>query len=148
MEELRNFRKINHLTQDQLGDFLGIKKSFISRVENGQVALPSDKFKKLLNNNMGWDVSVLQGLDAEKRIPAAVAFSTLFSSDLGAPLQLKPETSARIIGRAKSSEIKMEKLWDENVRLKKEIEDLRIQLARVEKQNTEYWEMIKRLTEK
>lgn len=148
MEELRNFRKINHLTQDQLGDFLGIKKSFISRVENGQVALPSEKFKKLLNNDMGWDVSVLQGLDAEKRIPTAVAFSSLFSSDLSAPLQLKPETSARIIGRAKSSEIKMEKLWDQNEQLKKRIADLQVQLDRAEKLNAEYWEMIKKLTEK
>ena len=148
MEELRNFRKINHLTQDQLGDYLGIKKSFISRVENGQVALPSEKFKKLLNNDMGWDVSVLQGLDAEKWIPTAVAFSSLFGSDLGAPLQLKPETSARIIGRAKSSELKMEKLWDENVRLKKRIADLQVQLDRAEKLNAEYWEMIKKLTEK
>lgn len=62
MKELVEFRRLNHLTQDQLGDFLGIKKSFISRVENGQVALPSEKFKKLLNNDMGWDVSVLQGV--------------------------------------------------------------------------------------
>lgn len=58
--DLRGFRKINHLTQTQLGEFLGIKKSFVSLVENEKAKLPEEKFNKLLNNTMGWDTSMLQ----------------------------------------------------------------------------------------
>ena len=57
--DLREFRKINQLTQTQLGEFLGIKKSFISLVENEKTKLPEEKFNKLLNNTMGWDTSML-----------------------------------------------------------------------------------------
>lgn len=58
--DLRGFRKINHLTQTQLGEFLGIKKSFVSLVENEKAKLPEEKFNKLLSNAMGWDTSMLQ----------------------------------------------------------------------------------------
>lgn len=58
--DLRGFRKINHLTQTQLGEFLGIKKSFVSLVENEKAKLPEEKFNKLLINTMGWDTSMLQ----------------------------------------------------------------------------------------
>lgn len=58
--DLRGFRKINHLTQTQLGEFLGIKKSFVSLVENEKAKLPEEKFNKLLSNTMGWDTSMLQ----------------------------------------------------------------------------------------
>lgn len=58
--DLRGFRKINHLTQTRLGEFLGIKKSFVSLVENEKAKLPEEKFNKLLNNTMGWDTSMLQ----------------------------------------------------------------------------------------
>lgn len=58
--DLRGFRKINHLTQTQLGEFLGIKKSFVSLVENEKAKLPEEKFNKLLNNTMGWGTSMLQ----------------------------------------------------------------------------------------
>lgn len=57
--DLRGFRKINHLTQTQLGEFLGIKKSFVSLVENEKAKLPEEKFNKLLSNTMGWDTSML-----------------------------------------------------------------------------------------
>lgn len=57
--DLRGFRKINHLTQTQLGEFLGIKKSFVSLVENEKAKLPEEKFNKLLTNPNGWDTSML-----------------------------------------------------------------------------------------
>lgn len=59
MADLKLFRKQNNLTQDELGEYLGIKKSFISRIENGFHKLPHEKLSKLLNNNLGWDVSSL-----------------------------------------------------------------------------------------
>lgn len=59
MIDLKGFRKVNNLTQTELGDYLGIKKSFISKIESGIVNLPKDKLKKLLHNSNGWDTSAL-----------------------------------------------------------------------------------------
>lgn len=59
MADLKQFRKQNNLTQDELGEYLGIKKSFISRIENGFHKLPQEKLSKLLENNLGWNVSAL-----------------------------------------------------------------------------------------
>lgn len=59
MADLKLFRKQNNLTQDELGEYLGIKKSFISRIENGFHKLPHEKLSKLLGNNLGWNVSAL-----------------------------------------------------------------------------------------
>ena len=60
MIKLKEFRKANALTQDELGAYLGMKKSFISKIENGREKLPADKFQKLLNNTFGWNVSCLE----------------------------------------------------------------------------------------
>lgn len=57
--DLKAFRKVNNLTQDKLGEYLGIKKSFISQVESGKCPLPQEKFNKLLINPYGWDTSML-----------------------------------------------------------------------------------------
>ena len=59
MVQLKQFRKKNNLTQDELGDYLGIKKSFISRIEHGMALLPEGKFNKLLENPFGWDITPL-----------------------------------------------------------------------------------------
>lgn len=59
MADLKLFRKQNNLTQGELGEYLGIKKSFISRIENGFHKLPNEKLSKLLENNLGWNVSAL-----------------------------------------------------------------------------------------
>ena len=58
MDALKKFRKANSITQSELGDYLGIKKSFISSIENMRAKLPEDKFTKLLNNDKGWDISM------------------------------------------------------------------------------------------
>ena len=61
MNELREFRKANHLTQLQLGEYLGIGKSFVSSIETGKASIPDEKFTKLLQNDQGWDTSMLAG---------------------------------------------------------------------------------------
>ena len=57
--DLKQFRQRNKLTQTELGEYLGIKKSFVSLIENGRVKLSEEKFNKLLNNPHGWDTSML-----------------------------------------------------------------------------------------
>lgn len=58
--DLKEFRVVNNLTQTQLGDYLGIQKGFISKIENDKEKLPEPKYRKLLNNSHGWDISMLQ----------------------------------------------------------------------------------------
>ena len=59
MKGIREFRVANGLTQSQLGDYLGVGKSFLSSIETGRAKLPPEKFSKLLNNDQGWDTSML-----------------------------------------------------------------------------------------
>jgi transcriptional regulator with XRE-family HTH domain len=58
---LRAFRKLNGLTQEELAAFLGVKKAFISQIETGRVAFPEDKLFRILQNDRGWDTSILMG---------------------------------------------------------------------------------------
>lgn len=60
-KKFRAFRKYNNLTQDEVAEFLGTKKAFISQIENGRVSLPEDKYYRLVHNDKGWDVSLLLG---------------------------------------------------------------------------------------
>lgn len=57
--DLKAFREVNNLTQIEVGEYLGIKKSFISAIENGRNKLPKAKLTLLLQNPHGWDVSML-----------------------------------------------------------------------------------------
>lgn len=57
--DLKAFRKANNLTQEKLGEYLGIKKSFISTIESGKDPMPKDKLSKLMQNPYGWNVSML-----------------------------------------------------------------------------------------
>ena len=57
--DLKEFRIVNNLTQTELGEYLGVLKGFISKIENGKDKLPESKFRKLLNNPYGWDTSML-----------------------------------------------------------------------------------------
>ena len=59
MANLKAFRKTNGLTQTQVADYLGVGKSFISRIESGSVAIPPKKLSKLIRTPNGWDVSML-----------------------------------------------------------------------------------------
>ena len=61
--DLKEFRIVNNLTQTELGDYLGVQKGFISKIENGRDKLPEQKFRKLIGNPHGWDTSMLTQSD-------------------------------------------------------------------------------------
>lgn len=68
--DLKEFRIVNNLTQTELGNYLGIQKGFVSKIENGKDKLPEPKFRKLLNNPNGWDTSMLTQPDvANEALP-------------------------------------------------------------------------------
>ena len=53
------FRRLNRLTQDDLAEFLGVTRSFVSQIENGRVDLPFEHRQRLLENDRGWDITPL-----------------------------------------------------------------------------------------
>lgn len=68
--DLKEFRITNNLTQTELGNYLGVLKGFISKIENGKEKLPESKFRKLLDNPYGWNTSMLsQSAPAEDVLP-------------------------------------------------------------------------------
>ena len=59
MADLKAFRKANKLTQEQVADYLGIKKPFICKIETGRESFPEKHLRKLLGNPHGWDITHL-----------------------------------------------------------------------------------------
>ncbi|MBQ9833132.1 MAG: helix-turn-helix domain-containing protein [Clostridia bacterium] len=47
MNRLKELRQLNNMTQDELGERLGIQKAAVSKYETGRVALPPDTLMKL-----------------------------------------------------------------------------------------------------
>ena len=117
---LKEFRKMNKLTQERLGEYLGIKKSFISEIENGKAKLPAEKYAKLLENPYGW---ITDSLNKQEDGDA--------SNDAHVNLC---KTSDGL-----SCEIHL---------LRKENEMLHKQLAELSKTNEKYWDMIVELMKK
>lgn len=62
MEKLREFRKKNGLLQRDLAAFLGTSREFISIVESGKANLPEEQLRKLLDNDKGWDITMLRDM--------------------------------------------------------------------------------------
>ena len=87
MADLKLFRKQNNLTQDELGEYLGIKKSFISRIENGFHKLPQEKLSKLLENNLGWNVSALLTSNENEEV---------YSTSAGVPAEVVAEIKEEV----------------------------------------------------
>ena len=58
-ETIRNERKSAGLTQQQLADKIGSKKSFISRIENGHSDIQLSTLYKLIEQGMGKKINLL-----------------------------------------------------------------------------------------
>lgn len=120
MIDLKAFRKANNLTQTELGDYLGIKKSFVSAIETGKAGLPEDKFTKLMDNSQGWDTSMLI---AESDIHGDVSMQAYGQNNVG-----------KMVADAELST------------LRRENEMLRTQVEELKAEKEKYWDMIQRLT--
>ena len=60
-EIIRDARKEAHLTQEQLAERTGTKKSFISRIENGQSDIQLSTLYKLMEIGLGKRVTLTIG---------------------------------------------------------------------------------------
>lgn len=57
-ELIKEERRLAHLTQQQLADKTGTKKSFISRIENGHTDIQLSTLYKLLEVGLGRKISI------------------------------------------------------------------------------------------
>ncbi len=126
MIDIKEFRKRNELTQEQLAQYWGVKTSFISFLENGRSKLPKEKLEKLLDNPNGWDTSMLK----ESNAPIINGDHIEQNGGRGNIGKIAGESSAEL------------------ATLRKELEILRQQLKETKEQNEKYWTMIVKLTEK
>lgn len=60
MLDYKNFLKTNRIKQVELANYLGITESAISNVVKGKANLSEENLIKILENDRGWDVSMLQ----------------------------------------------------------------------------------------
>lgn len=133
MIDLRTFRKVNGLTQDELGQFLGMKKSFISKIEHGKDKFPNSKFQKLMNNDQGWDVSMLkaptdQFVQGDNNMVAGDSIHQ--NGGKGNIGKIAGDNTGELLALRKENEL-----------LRQQVEDLKTQ-------NEKYWAMIEKLTTK
>jgi DNA-binding XRE family transcriptional regulator len=56
-EMLKEARKAAHITQEQLADKIGTKKSYISRLENGKVDIQLSTLYKIFETGLGRKIS-------------------------------------------------------------------------------------------
>lgn len=59
MIDFKGFMDANGLNQKDLASFFGVSKSYISQVVNGKAVLAPQKLSKLMENEMGWDLSMI-----------------------------------------------------------------------------------------
>ena len=126
MIDIKEFRKRNALTQEQLAQYWGVKTSFISFLENGRSKLPKEKLTKLLNNPNGWDTSML----VESSAPIINGDHIEQNGGRGNIGKISGDSSAELAA------------------LRRELEIIRQQLKETREQNEKYWAMIERLTTK
>ena len=105
MADLKAFRKANKLTQEQVADYLGIKKPFICKIETGREGFPDKHLRKLLDNPHGWDVAHLVGVSetitettdtSEQPTEDVVVISTQMLEEMTAQRQLTEQALALV----------------------------------------------------
>ena len=59
MDGLKSFLFFNQLSQLEVANFLGISKSYMSKLVSGTMKLKPEQFEKLKTNNKGWNTEFL-----------------------------------------------------------------------------------------
>ncbi len=115
-DNLKSFRQVNNLTQQELADYLGdgMSKAFLSQIEHGTRNLPVAHLAKLLDNPYGWDTSMIQ--EDAKHSSMFVEFLSANNIDiveLAKYLGLsKPYMSQIVSGAAKLADSRFQMLLD------------------------------------
>lgn len=106
MADLKGFRKANKLTQDVVAAYLGVSKTFICQIEKGVNRFPKEHLNTLLNNDKGWDITLLseftqeltseQTDTSEQPTEDVVVISTQVLEEMSAQRQLTEQALALV----------------------------------------------------
>ncbi len=113
MNRLKQLRKSHGITQDELGEILGVQKAAVCKYETGRVPLPHEAIMKLCDH-FRVTADYLLGLDGPKD-PAKPLVTPLFKQRAAAPAHLMPvgETvGVPLVGRVHAG---LPILADENI---------------------------------
>ncbi len=119
--DLKKFRKENRVTQDEIADYLGVRQSYISQLEQGSKTLSPEKIERLLSNPE-WSYTVEEA-----------------SLEIGGD-SIQQNGGTNNIGKVSGDA--------EVLALRREVEILREMVAELRQEKEAYWEMIQRLTGK
>lgn len=104
MRELYDFISQNGLRQIDVVKYLGLSKPYVSQVCNGKAKLSSEQIGKLINNDRGWDVSMLTAETALRaecpravQAPDDAACLRARVSELESALAHERETTRRLL---------------------------------------------------
>lgn len=133
--DLKEFRKYNRLNQQELADYLGVSRGFISLVETNASKLPQSKLAMILANTE-WDTSMLDNNGH------TVLANATDNSDIKVNINANDE-------KLKSENMR---LLERIASLKETIDSLKQQLEEEKKrtetairEKEEYWKMIQKL---
>jgi transcriptional regulator with XRE-family HTH domain len=87
MLDYKKFLKTNGLKQVELANFLGITESAVSNVVKGKANLSEENLIKILENDRGWDVSMLQAPAMSGNINSVVNSQNFSYGQGGIPAQ-------------------------------------------------------------
>lgn len=125
--DIRGFLEANNLKQVDLARYLGVSESAVSSMINGKSKPSKGNLIKIINNPHGWNVSML--------IEEGSIINNQNGTHIGGNNTVTMSTGNCVLEK-------------ENASLRKENELLKAQLAKIEAEKHEYWEMIKKLTTK
>lgn len=126
-EQLDEFLYKNRLKSSDLVEYWGVTKGVVSQILNGTTKLPAKRLAELLNNDRGWDVSMLMDLDQpenpvkeepeEKRMIDTLLFLVESQKkDIETLIQLVKEKDTKIdelLTLAQDKDERIEELLDE-----------------------------------
>ena len=131
MSDLKSFRKMNNLRQEDIANYLQVTRNFISLIENGSSKLPEDKLTYLMNNDKGWDTTMLEDGGSINATTTAGRDATVsIRNSYGESGKLR-ETNTR--------------LTTENEMLREKIDEQRTIIAELKAEKEKYWELIQKL---
>ena len=120
MGGLKSFLFFNDLSQLEVAEYLGVSRSYMSRLVSGTIKLRPEHLEKLMNNDKGWNTEYLSDYVWHKlEEPTKVATNNI-----------------------------EEALADKLAAVTMELQYLREQNEKLERTNQEYWKLIMNLTAK
>ena len=64
---LKLFKRANNLNQEKIAQYLGLSRGYVGSIDAGYARLNEEIIDKLVNNPYGWDTSMLQVNEVERK---------------------------------------------------------------------------------